>query len=179
MGVELGGCRCMAGEVNPEHMHSGGSQLQGSKLLSCTLMQPQRPGLPAFAVPRLQDGLMPDALGVSVTWLRRNSQIGASPRFAHTASPLPSTANHSASSHSSWCLQGLLSISLREAVCLLTSSSSSAGLPPVLGACLPLTVPPLGLVGGQACWWHMGGCQETRECVSSSSKVLPHIVVPL
>lgn len=43
---------------------------------------------------------------------------------------------------------------------------SSAGLPPDLGACLPVTVPPVGLVGAQACWWAYGWVSgEQGVCV--------------
>ena len=37
MGVMLAWCKGTAGEDGSEHMHSGGSQLWGSRLASCSL----------------------------------------------------------------------------------------------------------------------------------------------
>lgn len=37
MGVRLAACRCTAGGTSPEHVHGGGGQAQGSRLMSLHL----------------------------------------------------------------------------------------------------------------------------------------------
>lgn len=56
MGVGPVACRCTAGKASPKCIRGSKDHLQGSRLTSCSCVEPQRPGLDARVSPELQQG---------------------------------------------------------------------------------------------------------------------------